>query len=108
MYHLIIRAHSPPLFRKRNCSASVPLNSLDFSECSSCTPSYRELPSACQSYCSAKGELEKSVLNDKWVSVPHYSVDTDQFKHMQQNYAEMRLFELEENYFEVLNYHPHF
>ncbi len=78
------------------------MNKLDFSECCSCTPSYRELPSGYpQSYCSAKGKLEKNVLNDRWVSVPVGSEGTGQFKQIQQNPAEMRLFEFEADRFEV-------
>ncbi|XP_028552317.1 paired amphipathic helix protein Sin3-like 5 [Dendrobium catenatum] len=43
---------------------------LDLSNCPSCTPSYRLLPENCRAPVSShRTELDKSVLNDVWVSV---------------------------------------
>lgn len=80
---------------------SMPLAEIDFSRCRRCTPSYRALPSSYPNPpCSSRSELEKSVCNDAWVSVPTGSEDFS-FKNMRKNQYEEALFKCEDERFEI-------
>lgn len=80
---------------------TMPVSEIDFSDCESCTPSYRALPKGYPlSACSARAGWENAVLNDVWVSVPTGSEDFS-FKHMRRNQYEEALFRCEDEMFEV-------
>jgi histone deacetylase complex regulatory component SIN3 len=66
-----------------------------------CDTSYKRIPSEFQSMpCSGRGELEKQVLNDIWVSVPTGS-EEGSFKHMRRNQFEDNLFRCEDDRYEL-------
>nr|CCA21739.1 paired amphipathic helix protein Sin3 putative [Albugo laibachii Nc14] len=79
----------------------IPLAETDLSQCRRATPSYRGLPA---SYpippCSYRSELEESICNDLWVSVPTGSEDFS-FKNMRKNQYEEALFKCEDERFEI-------
>lgn len=81
---------------------SVPLSEIDFSRCRRCSPSYRALP---RDYpnppSSERSDMEKSVLNDVWVSLPLGSEDSNNFRHMRKNQYEETLFRCEDMRFEI-------
>jgi paired amphipathic helix protein Sin3a len=81
---------------------SVPLSEIDFSRCRRCSPSYRALP---RDYpnppCSERSNMEKSVLNDVWVSLPMGSEESNNFRHMRKNQYEETLFRCEDMRFEI-------
>ncbi|KAK9090560.1 hypothetical protein Sjap_023737 [Stephania japonica] len=78
-----------------------PISELDLSNCQRCTPSYRLLP---KNYpmptTSCRMELDRLVLNDRWVSVTSGSEDYS-FKHMRKNQYEESLFRCEDDRFEL-------
>ncbi|KAF6004791.1 Paired AMPhipathic helix protein [Cyanidiococcus yangmingshanensis] len=66
-----------------------------------CDTSYKRIPSEFQSMpCSGRGELEKQILNDIWVSVPTGS-EEGSFKHMRRNQFEDNLFRCEDDRYEL-------
>ncbi|KAH0468202.1 hypothetical protein IEQ34_003235 [Dendrobium chrysotoxum] len=74
---------------------------LDLSNCQSCTPSYRLLPENYHApVASHRTELEKSVLNDVWVSVTSGSEDYS-FNQSRKNQYEESLFRCEDDRFEL-------
>lgn len=79
----------------------IPLAETDLSQCRRATPSYRALPA---SYpippCSYRSQLERTVCNDAWVSVPTGSEDFS-FKNMRKNQYEEALFKCEDERFEI-------
>lgn len=80
----------------------VPSSEIDFSQSRKCTPSYRALPKQYpKPICSARSEMEASVLNDEWVSIPIGSEESFSFKHMRKNQYEEALFRLEDERFEI-------
>lgn len=80
----------------------TPSSEIDFTQSRKCTPSYRALPKTYPvPVCSERGELEQSVLNDEWVSIPIGSEDTYSFKAMRKNQFEEALFKLEDERFEI-------
>ena len=80
----------------------VPLSEVDFSQCLRCTPSYRALPKDYpRPQCSERGEMEGSVLNDNWVSIPIGSEESYSFKHMRKNQYEEAIFRCEDDRFEI-------
>jgi hypothetical protein len=81
---------------------SVPLSEVDFTQCLRCTPSYRCLPKDYpRPQCSERGEMEASVLNDNWVSIPIGSEESYSFKHFRKNQYEEALFRCEDDRFEI-------
>lgn len=80
----------------------TPSSEIDFTQSRKCTPSYRALPKTYPvPVCSERGELEQSVLNDEWVSIPIGSEDSYSFKAMRKNQFEEALFKLEDERFEI-------
>eukprot|EP00590_Aulacoseira_subarctica_P000690 CAMPEP_0172416360 /NCGR_PEP_ID=MMETSP1064-20121228/2841_1 /TAXON_ID=202472 /ORGANISM="Aulacoseira subarctica , Strain CCAP 1002/5" /LENGTH=1127 /DNA_ID=CAMNT_0013153951 /DNA_START=21 /DNA_END=3404 /DNA_ORIENTATION=+ len=81
---------------------AVPLSEIDFTRCRKCSPSYRALP---RDYpvppCSDRFDLELSVLNDVWVSLPVGSEESYTFRHMRRNQHEEALFRVEDERFEI-------
>ncbi|XP_023633198.1 paired amphipathic helix protein Sin3-like 6 isoform X2 [Capsella rubella] len=79
----------------------TPINELDLSECTQCTPSYRLLP---KDYAveipSYRNTLGKSTLNDHLVSVTSGSEDYS-FSHMRKNQYEESLFRCEDDRYEM-------
>ena len=75
---------------------SQPLSEIDYAQCEKVTVSYRGLP---EDYplppCSQRSEMDQSVLNDNWVSVPTGSEEQASFKHMRKNEYEEKLFRCE-------------
>jgi hypothetical protein len=81
---------------------SVPLSEVDFTQCLRCTPSYRALPKDYpRPQCSERGDMEASVLNDDWVSIPIGSEESYSFKHFRKNQYEEALFRCEDDRFEI-------
>lgn len=77
------------------------LSEINFQSAKKCTPSYRELPRDYQMTCSGRNAAEEKVLNDRWVSVPVGSEDSNNFKHMRRNPHEDVLFKMEDERFEL-------
>ncbi|XP_010462623.1 PREDICTED: paired amphipathic helix protein Sin3-like 6 [Camelina sativa] len=79
----------------------TPINELDLSECTQCTPSYRLLP---KDYAveipSYRNTLGKKTLNDHLVSVTSGSEDYS-FSHMRKNQYEESLFRCEDDRYEM-------
>ncbi|KAJ3694344.1 hypothetical protein LUZ60_009824 [Juncus effusus] len=95
------KSKSPPILSKEKYSMCKPVSELDLSNCQQCTPSYRLLPkNHVMPPSTNRSELEKSVLNDKWVSVTSGSEDYS-FKHMRKNQYEESLFRCEDDRFEM-------
>ncbi|KAL0925039.1 hypothetical protein M5K25_003345 [Dendrobium thyrsiflorum] len=100
--------HGSPNVSKNvaNHKASLPhsqedYKDMDLSKCESCTPSYRLLPENCHAPASShRSELEKSVLNDVWVSV---SAGTEDYSsnHSKKSQYEETLFKCEDDRFEL-------
>lgn len=80
---------------------SLPVSEIDFSNCRTCTPSYRHLPDSYPSFtCAERTAADADVLNDEWVSVPTGSEDFS-FKSMRKNQYEEALFRCEDERYEV-------
>ncbi|XP_020698196.2 paired amphipathic helix protein Sin3-like 5 isoform X2 [Dendrobium catenatum] len=74
---------------------------LDLSNCPSCTPSYRLLPENCRAPVSSdRTELDKSVLNDVWVSVTSRTEDYSSNPSRKSQYEES-LFKCEDDRYEL-------
>ncbi|KAI0524020.1 hypothetical protein KFK09_003384 [Dendrobium nobile] len=74
---------------------------LDLSNCPSCTPSYRLLPKNCRAPVSSdRTELDKSVLNDVWVSVTSGTEDYSSNPSRKSQY-EKSLFKCEDDRYEL-------
>ncbi|KAI0524065.1 hypothetical protein KFK09_003429 [Dendrobium nobile] len=74
---------------------------LDLSNCPSCTPSYRLLPENCRAPVSSdRTELDKSVLNDIWVSVTSRTEDYSSNPSKKSQYEES-LFKCEDDRYEL-------
>eukprot|EP00924_Labyrinthula_sp_SR-Ha-C_P004134 snap_masked-scaffold_3-processed-gene-15.34-mRNA-1 protein AED:0.15 eAED:0.19 QI:0/0/0/0.5/1/1/2/0/1523 len=79
---------------------SLPLTEIDFTNASTCTPSYRKIPKRFPILnCSERTKLCNEVLNDQWVSVPTGSEDFS-FKHMRKNIYEEALFKCEDEIYQ--------
>ncbi|VVA90834.1 unnamed protein product [Arabis nemorensis] len=79
----------------------TPINELDLSECTQCTPSYRLLPKDYPvEIPSYRNTLGKKTLNDHLVSVTSGSEDYS-FSHMRKNQYEESLFRCEDDRYEM-------
>ncbi|CAA7020729.1 unnamed protein product [Microthlaspi erraticum] len=79
----------------------TPINELDLSECTRCTPSYRLLPKDYPvEIPSYRNTLGKKALNDHLVSVTSGSEDYS-FSHMRKNQYEESLFRCEDDRYEM-------
>uniref|UniRef100_A0A1J3I1R9 Paired amphipathic helix protein Sin3-like 6 n=3 Tax=Noccaea caerulescens TaxID=107243 RepID=A0A1J3I1R9_NOCCA len=79
----------------------TPINELDLSECTRCTPSYRLLPKDYPvEIPSYRNTLGKKSLNDHLVSVTSGSEDYS-FSHMRKNQYEESLFRCEDDRYEM-------
>lgn len=97
-----LEAKSNFLERKEDMWISVPLSEIDFTQCRKCTPSYRALPKHYPKLkCTERSEMEATVLNDIWVSIPIGSEESYSFKHMRKNQYEEALFKCEDERFEI-------
>lgn len=85
----------------RDSWPTMGLSEINFQSAKKCTPSYRELPQDYQMTCSGRSAAEEKVLNDRWVSVPVGSEDSNNFKHMRRNPHEDVLFKMEDERFEL-------
>lgn len=98
----VLAAAGSPTAMNDDTWFSVPLSEIDFTRCRKCTPSYRALP---RNYplppCSDRLDLETSVLNDVWVSLPVGSEESYTFRHMRRNQQEETLFRVEDERFEI-------
>mmetsp|Transcript_13663 Transcript_13663/g.19538 ORF Transcript_13663/g.19538 Transcript_13663/m.19538 type:complete len:1843 (+) Transcript_13663:250-5778(+) len=100
--HIVNAAGAPNSSTHDDSWHSVPLSEIDFGRCRKCSPSYRALP---RDYpnppCSERNEVESSVLNDVWVSLPVGSEESYTFRHMRKNQNEEVLFRCEDERFEI-------
>ncbi|KAL1222790.1 Paired amphipathic helix protein Sin3-like 6 [Cardamine amara subsp. amara] len=79
----------------------TPINELDLSECTQCTPSYRLLPKDYPvEIPSYRNTLGRKTLNDHLVSVTSGSEDYS-FSHMRKNQYEESLFRCEDDRYEM-------
>ena len=84
-----------------NAWFSMPLSSIDFSNCRHCTPSYRALPNSYpKPTFSERTAICRSVLNDTWVSVPIGSEDSNGPNHRYNQYQEA-MFKCEDDRYEI-------
>jgi paired amphipathic helix protein Sin3a len=98
----VLAAAGSPTAMNDDTWFSVPLSEIDFTRCRKCTPSYRALPRDYPSPpCSDRLDLETSVLNDVWVSLPVGSEESYTFRHMRRNQHEETLFRVEDERFEI-------
>lgn len=98
----VLAAAGSPTAMNDDTWFSVPLSEIDFTRCRKCTPSYRALPRNYPSIpCSDRLDLETSVLNDVWVSLPVGSEESYTFRHMRRNQQEETLFRVEDERFEI-------
>lgn len=85
---------------RRRHSLFKPLNDMNFSNCERASPSYVSMPPFYPIRCSGKTPQTQLLLNDRWVSVPHGSEESENFSVRNKNLNEINLLKAEDERYE--------